>query len=264
MTARLARITLFPIKSFDGIDIDRTPILPSGALAFDRRWAFFDSNDRYINGKNRPEILRIRSTFSPPIDRITIQPETGTAHSFHLTEDQPALNHWLSTHLNQPVQLRTDPQTGFPDDPASPGPTIVSTATLETIASWYPDLTLNEIRRRFRTNLEIDGVPPFWEDQLFAPDPNQTIPFRIGPLHLVGVNPCQRCPVPTRSSLTGEKTDRFQQTFIEKRRETLPTWAAKSRFNHYYKLTINTRLAEPIEESDRIEIEVGDRIEIEP
>jgi uncharacterized protein len=260
MTARLARITLYPIKSFDGTDRDRATILPSGALEFDRRWAFFDA-DRYINGKNRPEILRIRSTLSPAIDRLTIQADPD--RTFHLTNDQPALNHWLSTHLNQPVHLRTDPQTGFPDDPASPGPTLISTATLETIASWYPDLTIDELRRRFRTNLEIDNVPPFWEDQLFAADPTQTISFRIGPLHLLGINPCQRCPVPTRSSITGEKTDRFQQTFIEKRRETLPTWAAKTRFNHYYKLAINTRLAEPIEEGDRIEIKVGDRLEIE-
>ncbi len=261
MTARLARITLFPIKSFDGLDLDRAQVLPSGALDFDRRWAFFDANDRYINGKNRPEILRLRSVLSPDLDRITLQ--TEPEQRFSLTNDQPALNHWLSLYLNQPVQLRTDLNTGFPDDPDSPGPTIVSTATLETINRWFPDLTIDEIRRRFRTNLEIEGVPPFWEDQLFAEDPNQTIRFRIGPLSLLGVNPCQRCPVPTRSSLTGEKTDRFQQIFVEKRRETLPDWASKSRFNHYYKLTVNTRLAEPIGEGDRVEIGVGDRVEIE-
>lgn len=263
MTARLARITLFPIKSFDGLDRDRATILPSGTLDFDRRWAIFDANDRYINGKNRPEILRIRSSLSPAIDRITIQTPTEPDRSFSLQQDQPALNDWLSTYLNQPVHLRTDLNTGFPDDLASPGPTIVSTATLETIASWFPELTLDEIRRRFRTNLEIDGVPPFWEDQLFAADPTQAIPFCIGPLHLQGINPCQRCPVPTRDTHTGEKTDRFQQTFIEKRRETLPNWAARSRFNHYYKLTVNTRLAEAIGADDRVEIGVGDRVEME-
>ncbi len=49
-----------------------------------------------------------------------------------------------------------------------PEPTVISTATLEAITTWFPGLNLDQIRIRLRTNLEIGGVPAFWEDQLFA------------------------------------------------------------------------------------------------
>ena len=33
----------------------------------------------------------------------------------------------------------------------------------------------------------------------------------------------------------------FQKTFAENRREGLPPWAAASRFDHFYRLAVNTR-----------------------
>lgn len=263
MTASLVRITLFPIKSFDGVEVDRARVLANGALAYDRRWAFIDDRGRYINGKNRPDILRIRSTFSAALDSITLQTSITGPCTFSL-DDRAGLEAWMGTYLNEPVILREDRQGGFPDDPESPGPTIVSTATLERVASWFTALTIDEIRRRLRTNLEIDGVSAFWEDQLFAEDPQHTIQFQLGNFTFAGVNPCQRCSVPTRDSRSGEQQPSFQKIFIEKRRETLPDWAAKSRFNHYYKLTVNTRLIQSIAAHPLSELRLNDRLTILP
>lgn len=46
------------------------------------------------------------------------------------------------------------------------GPSVVSTATVETIASWFDGTRVESPRRRFRANFEISGVPAFWEDRL--------------------------------------------------------------------------------------------------
>jgi uncharacterized protein YcbX len=148
---------------------------------------------------------------------------------------------WFSDFFQQLITLQADFHQGFPDDTDSLGPTIVSTATLETVASWY-DLSLEECRRRFRPNLEIGSASAFTEDQLFSAQ-GQPVPFHIGGVMLVGINPCQRCIVPTRDSQTGLPTPDFQKRFVTEREKTLPAVVARSRFNHFYRLTVNTRIA---------------------
>lgn len=66
--------------------------------------------------------------------------------------------------------------------------------------------------------------------------------FTIGRVTFTGTNPCQRCPVPTRDPDTGEVYHRFQQKLIEQRRASFPHWAEPSRFNHFYRLALNTRI----------------------
>ena len=110
-----------------------------------------------------------------------------------------------------------------------------------------------------RTTIEIDGVPAFWEDKLFS-ESGIMVNFKIGNSQFLGVNPCQRCIVPTRNAVTAEVLSDFQKIFIRKRRETLPEWVNKSRFNHYYKLTVNTQLAN--QETDNQIIKIGNEIRI--
>ncbi len=109
------------------------------------------------------------------------------------------------------------------------------------MAGWF-GLALDETRARFRANLEVDGVPPFWEDRLYGPA-GTFIPFKVGDVVFEGVNPCQRCVVPERNPWTGETGAAFNKQFAELRRRHLPRWADVSRFNHFYRLATNTRLA---------------------
>ena len=98
------------------------------------------------------------------------------------------------------------------------------------------------MRRRFRANLEIEGVPAFWEDRLYG-SAGEAAALRIGDVTIEGVNPCARCTVPERNPETGEIADSaFAKIFADRRRETLPSWADKSRFDHYYRLSVNTRI----------------------
>jgi uncharacterized protein len=162
--------------------------------------------------------------------------------TFNLISQPEALCDWLGEYFGFRVKIEQNLTMGFPDDTVFPGATIVSTATLEAIASWYPELNTDEIRRRFRANIEIAGVPAFWEDRLFT-DANNTVKFKLGAVEFMGVNPCQRCIVVTRNSQTGEADPRFQKIFIEQRKETLPQWTKRSRFNHFFRLAVNTKLS---------------------
>ncbi|MFM7034641.1 MAG: MOSC N-terminal beta barrel domain-containing protein [Planctomycetia bacterium] len=38
----LDRITIYPVKSLDGVDVEECRVLPSGALENDRRWRLVD------------------------------------------------------------------------------------------------------------------------------------------------------------------------------------------------------------------------------
>lgn len=135
---------------------------------------------------------------------------------------------------------------------------MISTATLTEVASWFKPLNAAQLRLRIRANLEIGGVPPFWEDRLYG-EKGSLVRFRIGDCVLGGNNPCQRCVVPPRDPFTGAGYPEFAKIFAQKREETLPAWAEKSRFNHFYRLAVNTKV--PEDQAGKI-IRVGDEVEV--
>lgn len=234
----VARIDLYPVKGFDAVPVDRATVLPSGALAGDRRWAFVDDRDRFVNGKQYPAIHRIRTRVDP--DGATAV--FDDAH-FRLAGDASGVEGWLSERLGTAIRLEENPVAGFPDDTDSPGPTIISTATLEAVAAWF-GLTVGQARARFRANLEVGGVPAFWEDGFYGGTCTIGDAAAGRPaVALVLVNPCARCVVPSRDGWTGEDLPGFQKRFAERRRATLPAGVDPAPFTHYYRLSANTRLA---------------------
>jgi uncharacterized protein len=58
-----------------------------------------------------------------------------------------------------------------------------------------------------------------------------------------GINPCQRCIVPTRGAMTGVVNPGFQKTFGTRRAATLPSEVDRSRFNHFYRVAVNTKIS---------------------
>ena len=161
--------------------------------------------------------------------------------NFVLSEPQK-INQWLSAFFGFSARLVFEPNNGFPDDRVANGPTITSAGSLEEIVRWFPELTLEGTRRRFRTNLELAVGEPFWEDRLFG-ESNELKPFRIGDISLFGHNPCQRCVVPSRDPESGiQSLPSFQKTFMALREKCLPAWADIRRFNHFYRFAINTSI----------------------
>jgi uncharacterized protein len=243
MSPRLHRITIYPIKSLDGVSVEEVDVLPSGSLAGDRRFALLDHNGRFVNGKRTAAVHQIRASYDLLRMRVHLRHiARNTDAEFSLVDSHVELGDWFTAALGIACVLAENATTGFPDDTDAPGPTLVSTATLQEVARWFPGLSIDEVRRRFRANLEIDAVEPFWEDRLVGPAGSE-IPFRIGQVEWHGMNPCQRCVVPTRATDTGELTAEFQKTFAVNRQRFLPPWAPADRFNHFYRLAVNTRLA---------------------
>ena len=243
MTPYLSRIILYPVKSLDGQEVSEAVVMRNAGLRHDREYSLLDESGGVLNAKRLGEALvRIRSRYDFGFGEIALRDGAGE-DTFNLERERARLEEWFSGHLGQSVSLAHDPERGFPDDLDAPGPTLISTSTLTEVASWF-GLDLDEVRRRFRPNLEIGGVPPFWEDRLYGPA-GKAVPFRIGEVAFEGLKPCARCTVPSRDSRSGEiREPGFAKIFAEKRQATLPEWADKGRFDHFYRLSVNTRVPE--------------------
>lgn len=258
----LSEIRVYPVKSLDPESVESVRLTEDGAPAPDRRYAIFDADGDYVNGKNERQIHRIRSEFDLGANRLrlrTIEQNEWTV--FDPDEDRAALESWLGEYFEYDVTVRRNDEQGYPDDTNATGPTLISTGTLQAMASWFdgegewPDLGEAELRRRFRPNLVVDA-PAFWEDRLYA-DRESTVSFSVGDVTLDGVNPCQRCVVPTRDSRTGDPDSGFRERFIERRRATLPEWVARDWYDHFYRVMVNTRVPAP-----PATLSVGDRVEL--
>jgi uncharacterized protein YcbX len=172
-------------------------------------------------------VHRLRATYDQQAGTVELRPGSGhggQARSFSLDGDLAPLDDFLSAFFDRRVHVARNDETGFPDDLVAPGPTVVGTTSLETVCTWFPPLELHEAQRRFRANLEVGGVPAFWEDRLYAAQ-GTTVRFRIGNVLFEGTNPCQRCVVPSRDPDTGKTISGFQKQFAKQRRATLPAWA---------------------------------------
>jgi len=278
---RLANIRLHPIKSLDPVSVPEARIAPSGSLALDRAWALYSIDGKWVNGKRTPAIHLIRANYSPDLRSVTLSVPGDTrgipTRTFAFPQAHEDAAEWFSVYFEQQIIVRYS-EGGFPDDTLAHGPTIVSTASLQAVSDWFPPtpkgfpgISLEEARQRFRATLEIDSpcsagrapfarpaavsdfapqsdpqtekLPAFWEDQLFAADDRSVVRFRIGEVQFEGSNPCARCPVPPRNPLTGENLDGFQKRFTQLRESTLPPWSPRERFDHFYRLSTNTRVA---------------------
>jgi uncharacterized protein YcbX len=253
----ISRINVYPIKSFPGATVESSHVLDSGALKWDRRLALVEPNGEFVNLKRVPQLHEIRADFQLDVPSVRIWTRHSvTARTFHLDDDRESLGDYLTCLLDRPVGIVDDPRDGFPDDLDAGGPTIVSVATLQTVADLFPEMSIEQARWRFRTNIEVEGVPAFWEDRLFANKREQR-PFEIGGVTFGGVKPCQRCSVPSRHPVTGESTQAFATIFAALRKAMFPEWTNLKRFDHYYRLATNTVL---LDQGDEGVIRTGDSI----
>jgi hypothetical protein len=246
VTPRLAHIQLHPIKALDPMQVKEARIGPGGGLEFDRVWALYSADGQWVNGKRTAAVHLIRAAYAPDLSSVTLSVPTDRGGIPTKTFDFPGGSadaaQWFSAYFEQPITVRHSPE-GFPDDTVANGPTIISTASLGAVADIFPGLTSSDMRLRFRTTLEVDGVPAFWEDQLFATDPGSFVHFRIGEVQFEGSNPCGRCAVPPRNPQTGAIIPGFQKLFSDYRRSHIPAWTPETRFDHYYRMATNTRVA---------------------
>ena len=241
----LARIRIYPIKSLDPLELERVGLASGLRLAGDRDLALFDAQGQFVNAKRLgAAILSIRAAYSDQARLVELAAGAGSGR-FELPDDRSALEGWFGRVLGQPVSLGQNSVAGFPDDEDASGPTVIGSASIHAVAGWF-GLPAEEVRRRFRANLEIDGLGPFEEDTLFGP-PDRPKMFRIGDVRFLGVNPCRRCVVPTLDSRGDEAVRPFSaKQFGALRERHRRDDASLALYPGYYRLAVNTRI-EPLQ-----------------
>jgi hypothetical protein len=265
-TPVVRRVSTFPVKSLDARSRKSVRVVENGGLAGDREFALFDDAGDYVNGKRERAVHRIRSEFDPGSRVLALDAPGREPQRFDVDDggDRGELTAWLSAYFGYDVSLRQNRAGGYPDDTEASGPTVVSTATVREVASWFDDVDEGGMRRRLRANVELgarpgdEPLPPFWEDRLFD-EPGRVVDVRVGDVRLSGVNPCQRCVVPARDPDTGEQTPGFRETLVRRREETMPPWSGGDWFDHHYRLMVNTTVPES---SWGETLRVGDEVEL--
>jgi len=254
-TPVIVRIAIFPIKSLDPLEVHEARFTPWGRLEWDREYALFDQKGRFVNGKREPRLHRIRASYNLDKREVRLSACGMEETVFNLDKEGEEVARWISRFLGYPVELKRDSEKGFPDDMDASGPTVVSTGTLVEVSSWYPGMTLGEAPLRFRTNLEIGVLEPFWEEKLLSQD--RPLRIRIGEgavLEPRGVS--RRCAVPSRDPYTGAVTKGFQKTFVEKRRTRPPP----KHGGNLYRMVLNTVLVK----GGGLRVRIFDPVEILP
>ena len=272
--AQISRILAYPIKSLPMLAREQATLIVDGALAGDRAYAVFEAGispseasvaggGGYVNGKSDRQVHAVSADYelagngdATPTHIEVDAPGSGAAE-FGLPDESDALADWLGDMLGYPVDVHRNP-AGFQDDSRASGPTILSEATLEEVASWYDGIGSDEMCRRLRPNIVVDGVDAFWEDHLIA-ERDSHVEFQLGDALMRGVNPCRRCVVPSRDPDTGAEYPNFRTRFIDQREATLPEWSGGDRFDGVFRLMTNTIV--PDSTAGTV-IRLGDEVEI--
>ena len=261
----VANLRLYPVKSLDPVEVSQATI-GVRSLVHDRAFALLAGDGRLINGKRTGRVNELQATYALDELLVHLAPRAGGApETFHLHEDRAGLEAYLSDFFGMPVRLLHNEQGRLLDIPDESCVTVVSQASLEALREAFPELSLEQLRLRFRSNIEISGVPAYWEEHLAA-EPGEGVRFRIGEVTLTGISPRARCNVPPRDPFTGQTDKQFVKKMVGLRQQTLPAWSRIGLFGGYYQLTINTfipdsergktiRVGDPVEILDRIKLD---------
>lgn len=267
--ATVENLWVYPVKGLDRMAVDSIRMTEAGTFDGDREYALFDPGEdsriedrrdsvgKTFNGKEIDHLHELTTSFDPETHVLTLTTEeTGETETFDLPSDRVAASKWFSTFVGADVELRCREPPGFVDRP-NLGPSVISTGTLEEVTSWFEEMTVEGARFRLRPNIEIGGVPPFWEDRFLDED---STGFEIAGTRFEGAEACARCVVPSRDPNTGEPIEAFGERFAERREATLPDWASRAAFEHFFTVMLITRVpdpgsGEPITTGDRVRVD---------
>ena len=156
-------ISLYPIKSLDRVVVEAARVLPTGALEHDREFALFDEQGNVINGKREARIHNVRVRYDLREFVVTL----NESKTLHLVNNQREIEDWFGDFLGKYVSMRRNARR-LSRRSGVAGPTIIGSATLREVGTWFGITDPQEISRRFRANIEVATETPFWEDRLFG------------------------------------------------------------------------------------------------
>ena len=222
MSATIASLHCYPVKSAHGVDLLQAQLTPRG-IAHDRRWMLVTPQGRFLTQRELSRMALIRPSVSSsgltlhapgmtplhvPLQQThRVLPVEVWKHECPGLDEGDGAAAWLGEVLQRECRLvQFDPQhrrlsssdwtgsieaenrfsDGFPL-------LVISRASLEDLNSRLPrPIPMN----RFRPNIVIDGVGPYEEDEIDE--------LYCDELRLRIVKPCTRCKITTTDQETGQ------------------------------------------------------------
>jgi len=244
VSARLARLFVYPVKSCAGVEV-REALLTETGLDLDRAWMVVDEQGGFVSQRELPRMALVKPQLklhevvlrAPGMLALHLSVDTvEEAVKVRVWDDEvPAFDmgavaaQWFSDFLGRKLRLvRFDPEhrrlsnlqwTGGAEalNQFSDGyPLLVaSTASLEQLnerlaASGHSAVGIE----RFRPNLVLDGLEAHDEDRLDL----IRIATEGGEVQLRPVKPCSRCTIPNVDPATGESDPAVSDTLQAYRR----------------------------------------------
>ena len=239
---RVAALYRYPVKGLTPESCEALEVLPEGRIAGDRALAFrfadsglppeaWSRKYGFAVLVNAPGLAKLAARFDPRARRLTI------SHDGVMLADETidgegreklaaaveryalglAENPLSGHHERLPLQLVGDGVTPRYQDSATGQVTLHSRATVAALAHALGDATLDE--RRFRSNIAIDGVPAWTENQWIGRR------LRIGAVELEAVKDKVRCLATHANPQKGERDRPVMQTLTRAFAQAEPTLA---------------------------------------
>ncbi|HEX2544991.1 MAG TPA: MOSC N-terminal beta barrel domain-containing protein [Ramlibacter sp.] len=230
VTARIARLFVYPVKSCAGVEL-REAVLTETGFDLDRAWMVVDAQGNFVTQRELPRMAlvvpKIRlsdvilrapgmlplhlsiETVEEPV-RVRIWDDEVAAYDMGAVAAQ-----WFTDFLGQPLRLvRFDPEhrrlsnrqwTG--DDEALNQFTdgypvlVTSTASMDELNARLQGKGHAPVGvERFRPNIVLEGVSAHDEDRLDV----LRVATPEGEVRLRMVKPCARCPIPNIDPATAQ------------------------------------------------------------
>lgn len=231
--ATVTHLTIYPIKSCGGIDLQEALLTPSGlstGKVADREWMIVDEAGQFLTQREYPHMALIQPALMDEALMLSAPGQLPFSLAYEVDEAAPAARvtvwddtvdaldagdaaaRWVSAAIGAPCRLvRFAPGAerlnghsytggvGAPNRFADGYPLLmIGAASLDDINAHMlragrAALPMN----RFRPNLVIAGLEGFEEDYVAQ--------FEIGDAVIKPVKPCPRCPVPSIDQATGKR-----------------------------------------------------------
>ncbi|MEZ4776394.1 MAG: MOSC N-terminal beta barrel domain-containing protein [Bacteroidia bacterium] len=254
----IQRIRIYPIKSLDPVEVQQAEV-GIHSLKYDRSFALLGEDGRFINGKRTGLVNQLKASYDLENQFVFLSRRgEETVHKFELKPENSELVGYLEDFFGIKLVLLQNSNGKLMDIPTQSSVTVISTATLQSLQNDLKDHTLEDLRLRFRANIEIEGVEAFWEEKLFQV-PGVGVRFTVGEVEMIGVSPRARCNVPPRNPMNGETDKSFIKKMMRSRLSSLPKDSTLLHYGNTYQLTVNTYLSP--DQKGKI-MKVGDPVEI--